>query len=306
MSKELKKFEGEFKKIKPKLKTHNKDTAARLKKLTYSIWLDCTSQGEEYLAESMVPAFKAGVKGTNLADFMKVKEFKEAYNTLKTAANNLAIEVNKAAAMQKEALGLLAATNKLDADITKDLKKRKDKSKSKTDIENMQKEVKAAATEFTAAGKAHDNLLPGAKQYPGSFTKKVQKVLKTPPAKAQSMLDATVLPQLLQDRNLTSNRNKVKKALEIVNSKCDDAMKAAETDLKSAGAPLKAAAAAFKALKEIHDQYVRAKNDNRVKKQINDSKDKASILKAIGFFEKAYVAAERKFRGTSTTIKKAA
>jgi len=305
MSKELKKFESEFKKIKPKLKTLNASTASALKKRIAILHGDCSGQGEEVLKESLVAAYAAGVKGTNLTDFLKVKEFKEAYNIYKTATNNLAVEVNKAVEMQKEAVATLAAATKLEASIAKDLKSRKDKSKTKSDIESMHAEVKKAVKDFEAAAKAHDSLTPAAKNYVAQFPKKVQAVLKTPPKEAQRALDATILPQLMQDRVLVGNRNKARKYLEIINSKCDEAMKAAEENLKAAAAPLKVAVAGLKELKAINDKYVKATKDKSVKDQIRNSKDKASIEKSIDFILKAYVAGERKFRGTSTTIKKA-
>jgi len=305
MSKELKKFESEFKKIKPKLKTLNASAASALKKRISILHGDASGQGEEVLKESLVAAYAAGVKGTNLTDFMKVKEFKEAYNIYKTATNNLAVEVNKAVAMQKDATAAHAAAAKLEAAIAKDLKSRKDKSKTKSDIESMHDEVKKAMKDFAEAAKVHDSLTPAAKGYVAQFPKKVQAVLKTPPKEAQAALDATILPQLLQDRLLVGNRNKAKKYLGIINSKCDEAMKAAGDNLKAAAAPLKVALAGLKELKAINDKYVKATNDNRVKNQIKDSKDKASIEKSIDFILKAYVAGERKFRGTSTTIKKA-
>ena len=203
------------------------------------------------------------------------------------------------------AVAALAAAEKLEAAIAKDLKSRKDKSKTKSDIESMHDEVKKAVKDLAAAAKVHDNLTPASKSYVAQFPKKVQAILKTPPKEAQAALDATILPQLLQDRIMTGNRNKAKKYLGIIDSKCDEAMKAAQDNLKAAAAPLKVAAAGLKELKAISDKYTKAMNDNRVKGQINDSKDKASILKTIDFIQKAFVAAERKFRGTSTTIRKA-
>lgn len=305
MSKELAKFEAEFKKIKPKLKTLNEAAASAVKKRIAILHGDCSGQGEEVLKEAMVPAFAAGVKGTNLSDFLKVKEFKDAYGIFKTATNNLAVEVNKAAAMQKESAPLYAAATKLEASIAKDLKKRKDKSKTKSDIESLHKEVKKAVTDLAAAAKAHDNLRPVDKTYVAAFSKHVQRVLKTPPKEAQAALDATILPQLLQDRKLVGNRNKARKYLDIINSKCDEAMKAAQEDLKAAAKPLKVAAAGLKELKALNTLYTKATSDKRVSDQINNSKDKASILKSIDFINKAFVASERKFRGTSTTIRKA-
>ncbi len=305
MSKELTKFKSEYdKKIKPKLKAYGKAEASKLSK-RIGIANGAAWEGEDVLMESMVPAHSAGISG-GLSDFMKNKEFKEGYTLYKKSVEMLAQDLSAAEQMQKEAKEVLAAATKLDADITKDLKKRKDKSQSKSDIEKLQKEVKEAIKELADGANVYDKQPPGVRGYPANFPKKVNTILKTPPDQAQSKKDSTELPQLMQDRNLKSNINKVKALIKTVNAKAEEAIEEAAKDIKGASGPLKEAAAALKDLKVLNDQYTKAATDRRVKDAIENSKDKAAIKKTIDTIQKSFTAAERKVRGTMTTIKKAA
>lgn len=299
MSKELTKFASEYdKKIKPALKTHGKDEAGKLAKRIKLASSEAV-EGEEFLQESLVPAHNAGISG-GLSDFMKNKDFKEGYTLYKKSVENFAQELLNAEKMEKEAADVLAIAKKLDADITKDLKKRSGKSQSKTDIERLQADVQGAIKELTVAANVHSKQSPAVLNYVANFPKKVNAILKTAPADAKAQKDSTELPQLMQDRNLKSSIGKVKALLKTINAKAADAMTAAETDLKAA------AALALKDLKELNDKYVKASGDRKVKAMIENSKDKAAIQKTIATIQQSYAAAERKVRGTMTTIKKAA
>lgn len=306
MAKELIKFQADFKKkVAGPLKTAN---LAEAKKLTKRVSIAHSNawEGEDYLKESMVPAHKAGIRGTKLTDYMANKDFKDGYTTFKQSVENLAKELNASAKLQKEAKDALAAAKKLEADIAKDLKKRKDKSESKKEIENLHAKVKAAVKDFTDAVAQHDGIPKGKAEYPVNFPKKVAAVLKTAPDEAAAKKDSTELPQMLQDRNLKSNTNKVASYIKDIKSKSKDAIdKVADDDKKAAAVLLKDAAASLKGLKTIHDQYVKIANDKKMKMAIEDSKDKAMIKKTIDAIKKGYTDSERTLRGTMTTIKKA-
>ena len=158
---------------------------------------------------------------------------------------------------------------------------------SSIDVSSLQDEIDALAAKITKQGAA------------------VRTLKKTSASDAKSAKDNTELPQMLQDRNLNTNTNKIVGFKKTVDAKCDDALKAAEQDLKGAAAPLKDAAVAFKGMKTLVDAYVKIREDKKMSSLINDSKDKAKILKTLAAFDKVYADSERKLRGTSTTIKKA-
>jgi hypothetical protein len=305
MSKELEKFEAEYKKkIKAKVKPIGSSEAQKLKK-RISLATSGASTGEDYLTESMVPAFKAGITGTKLTDFMANKDFKDGYTAYKKAVEMLAEEMVAAIAMQKAASAVYDDAAKLDAAITKDLKKRKDKSNSKSDIEKLQKELRTVAADLKPAMEVYDKQPPFWKKYAAEFPKKVNAILKTPPAEALRQKDATELPQMLQDRNLKANTNKAAGLAKMINAKVSDAMKIAETDLKKSVVPLKEAATALKGFKTLNDQYAKIVGNSKYKAMVDNSKDKASIMKSITAMQKAFDDCERKVRGTMATIKKA-
>lgn len=306
MSKEFQKFKAEYdKKIKPKLATHGKKEtkkkADRIGMAFSNMW-----EGEEVLKEGLVPAHEAGITGTNLSDYMKNKEFKSSYDAFKTSVEMFAKLMNDAIEHEKEALAVVAIANKLDADITKDLKKRKDKSQSKTDIEKLQNDVKAALKDLADAAKLHSGQNKMRQEYTGKFAKKVQAILKTPPGEALAQKNKTEMPQLLMDRKLNSNRNKIAKGYKTIKEKTDEALKIAETDLAAATAPLKLAAAELKSISGIAKSYEAALKNREVKNALEQSKDKAKLLKIIKTMLDAYADAERRVRGVMTTIKKAA
>lgn len=306
MSKEYEKFKAEYdKKIKPKLKSHGKSEAG---KLTERIRISFSNawEGENVLKEGLVPAHEAGITGTKLADYMKNKDFKDSYDAYKTSVEMFAKVLIEAETYEKEALAVTALATKLDADITKDLKKRKDRSKSKTDIEALQKDVKAAITQFADAAKMHSKQNKMRKEYPVRFTKNVQDILKTPPDQARLQKDSTELPQLFVDRVLKGNTNKAALFYKTIKAKTDEALELAETDLGAASGPVREAAVELKAFSNIAKEYAKAMKDRNVKSALDQSKDKAKVLKTVKAMQDAFADAERRVRGVATTLKKAA
>lgn len=305
MAKEYTKFKSDFdKKIAANLKTLNtaemKHLSERMRMAFAAAW-----EGENVLKEGLVPAHQAGITGTNLADYLKNKDFKEAYTLYKKAAEEHAKLLNEAADSEKEAKKTLSVAMKLDADITKDLKKRKDNSDSKKDIVALQKDVQGAIKELALAAKVYDRQDKHKKNYASNFAKTVQSILKTPPDQAKQAKDNTEMPQLFVDRVLGRNTKSFTKHYKTALAKVDEALKVSETDLKAASVPMKAAVVELSALKKINDDYIDALNNNTVKRALDDSKDKAAILKKVTSMNSAYTAAEKKVRGAATVLKKA-
>ena len=107
------------------------------------------------------------------------------------------------------------------------------------------------------------------------------------------------------DRNLKKYTNRVGALVKAINAHCVDRHRQGRSqDLKAAAPELKEAAAKYKDLKKINDQYQTAKK--KFPGAIEDSKDKKKLLATLKKFNDLTAAAERKIRGTTVTIKKAA
>lgn len=303
MAKEWDKFQAEYKKLQPKIKKYTSTEASkmhsRIKKSLVNAW-----EGEDYFRESMAKARENGVKSEKLADFMKDKDFKDGLTTWNKSVDMHQGEVrvmteycSEAASLHKQMAGLLE-------NIDKDLKKRKGSSESKKDIETLQSTLTKDTAEIKKTTDAIGKLNAAEKMYAVNFKRTVDKIMKESAASQSGKKDATELPQLLVDRVLKKNTGAVVKLSKSIAALCDSAISKAGVDLKDALPDLKTAAGQIKSLKKISDNY------QLVKKKfpgiIKDSKDGKKILETIKKFEALYTASERKLRGTTVTIKKAA
>lgn len=303
MAKELEKFKAEHKKL---AAGTQKFTAAEGEKIKKRIGISLGNawEGEDYFRESLAKARADGVTSGKLADFQKNKHFKDGMTTWNKAVDIHEEEVNAMAAFCSEAKAHLAKMSKLAADIGKDLKKRSKTSDSKKDIEALQGALAKEMAGVKQASEYEGKLNAMQKLYAANFQKNVAKILKETPDSHDKKLDATELPQLLVDRNLKKYTNQVGLLVKAINAHCGAAIDKAGQDLKAAVPDLKAAAAKFKDLKKINDQYQTVQK--KFPRAIEDSKDKKKLLATLKKFNELTAAAERKLRGTTVTIKKAA
>jgi len=302
MAKEWDKFQSDYKKLAPKIAEYSAANASVAKTRINTANTNC-GEGKRNLADCMIAARKNGVTGDTLVDFMTDKGLADDYQALKAANNMLADELLKMEAFSKEAALVVADLTKLDAAVTKDLKGRKDKSKSKKDIEALQgkiaedlKSVKDAAGKWAAVEPMKKNL-------PGKFPDTVAKILKQAPDAQENRHDAEMLPMLLVDRNLKSNVSKALTLAKKISDNIAEARDLAADDMVGAAKKIRGSSENFKKLAETNAPYQKLKASSN--QDIVISLDKDKIEKAINDIEKAYKLGETKVRGAANTLKKA-
>ncbi|MEO6300347.1 MAG: hypothetical protein ABIV25_01225 [Paracoccaceae bacterium] len=304
MAKEWEKFQKDYAKLASSIKTYSFIEAQAYSKRLSTAWATC-SQGEENLADSMVTARKNGVAGTGLADFTKDKSFKEALGLLDKATSMLTEEIRAFENFCLKAGDAVVEVAKLTNAIEKDLKGRKDKSESKKEIEGLLVKADADRKDMLKASKYYtEKVTPAALGYAKNFQKTVGKVLAQAPADQDKRKDATELPQLFVDRNLNKNFKHAVSVEKQIRELCNAAIEKAADDMKAAAGILKTAAPLLMELKSLRDSYTKAAKDHS--SALDVSKDKAKIEKMVDVIIKSYEKAEPVFRGTATTMKKAA
>ena len=303
MAKELEKFKAEHKKLAAGTKKFTTAEGDKLKK-RIGISLGNAWEGEDYFRESLAKARADGVTSGKMADFQKNKHFKDGMTTWNKSVDIHQGEVDAMKGFCTEAKAHLVKMNKLASEIEKDLKKRSKTSDSKKDIEALQGALAKEIAGVKKASEYEGKLNAMQKLYAANFQKNVAKIMKETPDSHDKKKDATELPQLLVDRNLKKYTNQVGALVKAINAHCVAAIDKAGQDLKAAAPDLKAAAAKYKDLKKINDQYQTAKK--KFPGAIEDSKDKKKLLATLKKFNDLTAAAERKVRGTTVTIKKAA
>lgn len=306
MSKELTKFQARYKKLAPKVKVYTKKAGQGLGRKVSSAFQDATFHGEKIIAEAMANARDNGVTGNKYGDFIKDKGFQDAIKIFDKAVAEIdrpQKELKKFCAQAQQAADELAVLYK---DIEKDLKKRKDKSESKAEIEKLKAQIEKDWGAVTTASKAHDDLPEAQQEYVGNFQKTVEKIMKQAPAAQAAQRDSVALPQMLVDRNRKRGRNKSITLAKEIQALCEEAMQKAETGgLKDAQPALKKAAGQLKDLKKVKDEFDKALAHTSKLNSFKKSKDKGKIEDDVATIGKAYQAAERQLRGVSTTLRKA-
>jgi hypothetical protein len=302
MAKEWDKFQADYKKLAPKIKKYSTAEAAGYSKRVSLANANCT-EGQNYIADCMVTARKNGVTGSGLNDFVKDKGFKDALGVFDKSVSNLQAAMRALSTFSDEAGAVAAEVGKLHAAIAKDLKSRKDNSASKKDIQALMDQTEDDQKDLIKASKTYDaKMNPSLLNYAGSFQKIVAAILKQAPAEQAAKKEAEEVPMLFVDRNIKKNRNVAIMRLKQISEHCDEAFKLAEAS-KDAMPALKKGAAVLKELKDLNDSYNLAVT--KYKDDLNNSKDKAKIVKMIADIGKSYAAGERTLRGMMATIKKA-
>lgn len=302
MAKEWVKFQADYKKLKSNIDKYTVKAAEGIERRLRATKSNC-DEGESHLTESLAKARKNGVTGDKLADFQKDKDFSAAKKLLDKSVVELVADLNELKAFCAGAQDTADKVAALNVAITKDLKSRKDKSQSKSDIEALQAQTAADHQVLTKAAGFINKPTKATLGYVDNYKKTIDKIVATAPEEAERQMNATELPQLLVDRNIKSNFSKVVAAAKNVAAACNDAIDAAAENVKAALPHLKVAQVEFAKIKTIHDQYQLVSKN--YKAAINESKDKAKIEKMVTAIETSHDTAERELRGAATTIKKA-
>lgn len=306
MSKELAKFQADYKKIEADIKRCAFDKVKPVGDAYSLRAMDVSTVGEDNVRDSLANGRDAGVTGDKLADFMKFAGFKNAVATLKKAAADLDKERAEFETLCLDAGKTQAAAEKLLASITKDLKGRKDKSATKADIQQMETDVGKDVADLKKAAGVYAKIQKWRLDYPNQVDAAVTKLLAEAPATQAATRDDNLLPQMLVDRMRKKQLNQVSSALKDINEAVDAAVAAAGTDLKAAQPHLKTAAGRLVDLGKVRDGFKGAIAHADKSGALNGTKDEAAVRKVMDQMEKAHQAGERRIRGAATTIKKAA
>jgi hypothetical protein len=305
MSKELEKFKAEQKKLAAVVKMYSLENVSAAKK-SYALAVgDAVASGESHVREAMAIARDNGVQGDKLADFMKDKKFAAAVDVFRTAVKKckdkkemLATLCNGAGKTHDLLAVQLAA-------MDKDLKGRPGKSASKAEIQALRDDVAKTMKEMKTASGLEATLNKRDQTYTDNFDAHMTRLLKTAPDAAEIARDNTMLPQMLVDRNRKKQVSLAMAALKRVNEACSKALDAAADDMAAAQPLLAAAAKDVTAITALRDAFKKAVDHADSTKALHATKDEKAVRKAMADLDKALDAANRKLRGTATTLKKA-
>jgi hypothetical protein len=302
MAKELEKFKADLKKLDADIKAHSAERAAAAWQKLRMAKSNCDT-GEDHMKESLVDAREEGVTGDTLADFMKSKSFAEAKKLLDVTVRDLVAELKSFDDFCTNAEKTALKVGTINTAIQKDLKGRKDKSESKKEIQALQESTYEIYQELMKSNAFKDKPNKATRDYVANYAKTIKSIIETAPEEAQRQKDATMLPQLLVDRNLKRNLGLATSGKKKVDELCDQAIEAAGDNLSAAAPFLKEAQTELNKVKEIKEDY--EKIATQYKDAVEVSKDKSKIEKAIKMIAASHEEGERKLRGTVTVIKKA-
>lgn len=304
MAKEWDKFSADYKKLKSQSAGLTKQAgAAEVKRM--QVANSNVSEGEGNLKTSLTKARKGGVTGDSVGDFMKNKDFQEAMKLLNKAVDMLEEGVKAVNDFADKADAAADALAGLHADIGKDLKKRKDSSESKKDIQALEATTEADAKEFRSlARNTRERVVPAYRDYGKKFQATVAKIVKEAPDVVAKEVEGKEIPQKLVDRVLNTAFTKCAAGAKDVKTMCDTAMtKATRGDNAGALAELKKAVLRRKDITVIAEDYAKIVKD--FKDVVQGTKDAKKILDTVAKMAQFDTVSERAIRGLSTTIKKA-
>lgn len=304
MAKELAKFEKTYAQLSKKAETYTQDGVSRKKKIL-KLQYGMTEEGCNNLADTIADAQSRGIVGTKLSDYLKDKEVQAAHKLLEKATDKQYEIVEELKQYEPDSEALIKEFQKLAADIDKDLKKRRDSSASKKDIEAMRAAIDKSIADLKKVPKRITQGLGPVHLDPVSkYNSEVKKILAKKPAELGKEARDRLAPEGLRDRNRIKQLNICMAEFKNVKSLCESALaKAEEGDVKGLKDDLKEAAKSKANIDKIAREYQELRKD--FPDAIEKSKDKAKILKAIKSMEVMAKEAESKVRGTTMTIKKA-
>ena len=293
MSKQLDKFKAKFSKFQKKNKDLNQKNARMHVKNVGKHYQGAKFNAEGYFIEALVKVRKRGVKAEKLNVVMKEPEVKDAMKVFNTTVNRMATELANHDAFVKRCTTAGMELRKFKNDIDKDLRKRKDSSASKKDIDKLSQEV----------DKTMDNLSKSAgitvpkvqRAYPDNFQKTLTKLVAMAPDAAEAKSDSVLLPQMLVDRNMKKAKGTAMRLHKEMKALCDEAEAKVKSDMKAAITAIKATSKPLKQMKSLSDDYTKA--IKVAKGDLEKSKDKKVILKDVDQINKL-------FKSSATQVKK--
>lgn len=300
MSEELKKFRARHAAIENALGGASNDAAGVLRERIAGM-ASSAATGLDQLADDVLEAIEAGHTGTKLSDFLGHPAVKTTVAGVKKIQIDQLNAVNALEAMRGKASSAIPKLEALAADIDADLAKRKEKSKSKTDIEKLGATVDAQIKDLKNLIKTK-TIKPYWADPGKEFDDGVNKILAKSKDALKAERDNTMLPRQLDTRILKSSTAKVLGLLKSCTAASDTAVEGAgEGNRDKAMGGLKSAKAELDALTEVVDSYDGI--TRKFAKDIAISKDKATIDKCMDQMAKAQKVAQAKVKAAVTAIK---
>jgi hypothetical protein len=301
MADEIKKFEAAYKKC----RANSKDcTVANATKLVKKI-KNCQSSastGFFQLSDEVATVQGKGIVGKKIEDYAKEKDVLVVLKGIKSYQAEQFNAWNELEDLEKRAIGSDAALRKLAGDIAKDLKKRSKSSKSKPDIEKLEKQIETDLKEIKAIS-AKAKLIPPYHRNPSKeYADEIKKIINAKPAELAQSKYNTMAPRKMDTRILKKYINQCTQAFKATKKDAELAVTAAkEGNRKAMTASLKSCKTELQLILDIEKEYSDIKK--KFQDDINVSKDNKAIEGAIANFKKIKVMAEKLVRNSVAEIK---
>lgn len=300
MSEELKKFTARWKTATKGLDGITSAEAEGMRHRCVNAAATC-STGYEQLSDDVLEAINSGIAGASIEDYAAYPAVRATLVSIKSLMADQLNEATAFTALRTKAAAALPDLETLSADIAKDLSKRKEKSKSKSDIEKLQGEVDELIADLKKIGK-----LPALKNRqldPNlDYKSEVDAILKKSKAELESYRDETMLPQTLETKNLKRNVGEAVGNAKTAIAACDDAIAAAGAgDKAKALGAIKTARDAITEITTMVETYDKALT--KYKDAVDASKDKATIEDLAEKITKAHAAADAKMRAAVAAVR---
>lgn len=235
-----------------------------------------------------------GVAGADLKAFMKEPGVLGVMKTVLDSFSSLSKEESGLKAMTKDTTSILAKSDKLIADMKKEIDKRNDKknrklfandSKSLPEMEKLHKSMRAARQKLFDEVSTDIKMINwSAAEEKKNFDKWVSTEIGRTKNDRNKIDQKEADTQGMDMRNVVKSVGQVKKLVAVGNAGLKDAIKNVKTGLKGeAAVSLKKASAALAAIEKTHAPYKReidSKNNYSIQ-AMNASKDGKFILSSV-------------------------
>jgi len=302
MAEEIKKFEAAYKKCRANTKGCTLDNATKLVKLVKNCQ-SAAGTGFWQLKDEVSTAQSKGITGKKIEDYAKEKNVLDVLKGIKMYQADQLNNWNQLEDLEIRAIASQACLQKLAGDIAKDLKKRDKKSKSKPDIEKLEKQIAADLKEIKAIS-AKVKLIPPISRNPAKeYTDEIKKIMSAKPAELAKTKYNTMAPRKMDTRILKKYVGQCTKAFKAVKVNAGKALdEAKKGNKKEMTKYLNTCKSELQIVLDIEKEYSDIKKNFQA--DIDNSKDQKVIESSIANFVKIKVAAEKLIKNTVAEIRK--
>ncbi len=301
MGKELQKFEAEYKKF---AKTRGDCTSVKATQISIRIKAARSNAIEGFyaIADGVATAQSKGIFGTKIEDYFKEKEVLNAVKGVKKLQAGQLNEANDLLDLAQRAEIGMRMLEKLNKDISKDLKSRNKKSKSEPDIEKLQTKVNADIVDLGKVIKINGRIPPLYRTPGKEYKTQIDQIMKRAPKELKKEKEGTMLPRKLDMRIIKKYLNSSLVKYKNLATHCDSSIKTAGGgDKNSAVGHLDSAKKDYVTIKKTYDEFDGIRKN--FKAVIEDSKDKKGINETIDKMQQINAASIKKMKQAADAVK---